>query len=304
MNTPSPALQVQQITEQHAALALDSHTDPLAQPASAAAQDVAYAAARRLGFIDTDAHCVATAWARQTERTGHFDTQAWPSNPRDFGIAPAGGFAPCPQALGLYAVLPSADWVGRMARAGVPTLQLRFKHSDVAIVQHEVQAAVDAVQGTGAKLFINDHWQAAIAAGAYGVHLGQEDLDTLSGGDLAAMRQAGLRLGLSTHGYAEMVRAARIGPSYLALGAVFPTTLKAMATVPQGPSRLGAYAQLLQGWSLVAIGGVGAEHLPTIAATGVGSVAVVRAIVAAAQPEQAAQGLMAQWAACRHGLAT
>lgn len=295
---------VQAIARQHAALALPGDADPTANAASDSAADVAYAAARRLGFIDADARCVAQAWARQSERLGGFDPDLWPSDPRDFGIAPAGGFAPCPQALGLYAVLPSADWVGRVARAGVPTVQLRFKHADAAAVRHEVQAAVAAVQGTGARLFINDHWRLAIEAGAYGVHLGQEDLDTLSAGDLAAIRQAGLRLGLSTHGYAEMVRAARIGPSYLALGAVFPTTLKAMATAPQGTGRLAAYAQLMQGWSLVAIGGIGPEHLPTIAATGVGSFAVVRAIVAAAQPEQAAQALMQQWAALRQGQAT
>lgn len=295
---------VQAIARQHAALALPGDADPTANAASDSAADVAYAAARRLGFIDTDARCVAQAWARQSERLGGFDPDLWPSDPRDFGIAPVGGFAPCPQALGLYAVLPSADWVGRVARASVPTVQLRFKHADAAAVRQEVQAAVAAVQGTGARLFINDHWRLAIETGAYGVHLGQEDLDTLSAGDLAAIRQAGLRLGLSTHGYAEMVRAARIGPSYLALGAVFPTTLKAMATAPQGTGRLAAYAQLMQGWSLVAIGGIGPEHLPNIAATGVGSFAVVRAIVAAAQPEQAAQALMQQWAALRQGQAT
>jgi len=290
---------LQQMARQHAALALPGAADPTATPASDSTADLAYAAARRLGFIDADARCVAQAWARQSERLGAFDPDAWPSDPRDFGIAPAGGFAPCPQALGLYAVLPSADWVGRVARVGVPTVQLRFKHPDPAAVQQEVHAAVAAVQGTGARLFINDHWRLAIEAGAYGVHLGQEDLDTLSAGDLATIRDAGLRLGLSTHGYAEMVRAARIGPSYLALGAVFPTTLKAMATAPQGPGRLAAYARLLQGWSLVGIGGIGAAELPAIAASGVGSVAVVRAIVAADAPEAAAQALMQQWAALR-----
>ena len=295
---------LQLIARHHAGLALPGDAEPAATAASDHPADLAYAAARRLGFIDADARCVAQAWVRQTERLGHFDPTAWPSDPRDFGIAPAGGFAPCPQALGLYAVLPSADWVGRMARAGVPTVQLRCKHTDPATVQQEVQAAVAAVQGTGARLFINDHWRLAIEAGAYGVHLGQEDLDTLAPGDLAAMRQAGLRLGLSTHGYAEMVRAARIGPSYLALGAVFPTTLKAMATAPQGPGRLAAYARLMQGWPLVAIGGIGPEHLPTIAASGVGSFAVVRALVAAAQPEQAAQALMQAWATLRQGQAT
>lgn len=204
-------------------------------------------------------------------------------------------FAPCPQALGLYAVLPSAEWVGRMARAGVPTLQLRFKSTDTQAIDREVHTAVQAVQGTSSRLFINDYWQLAIEAGAYGAHLGQEDLDTLSPDDLKRLRQSGLRLGLSTHTDAEVKRAAALRPSYIALGAVFPTTLKAMPTAPLGLERLAAYAQLLQGYSTVAIGGIDAEHLPSIAATGVGSFAVVRAIVAAANPEAAAQALKADW---------
>ncbi|HRO81437.1 MAG TPA: thiamine phosphate synthase, partial [Alicycliphilus denitrificans] len=155
-----------------------------------------------------------------------------------------------------------------------------------------VQAAVQAVRGTPALLFVNDHWRAAIAAGAYGVHLGQEDLDALSPDDLRAIREAGLRLGVSTHGYAEMVRADAASPSYVAMGAVFPTTLKKMATVPQGVARLAAYARLMRGYPQVAIGGIGLEQFPQVLATGVGSIAVVRALVNADEPEAAAARLM------------
>jgi thiamine-phosphate diphosphorylase len=198
---------------------------------------------------------------------------------------PIGAFAPCPHPLGLYAVLPDAAWVGRMARAGVPTVQLRFKSNDPAAIKREAEAAVQAVHGTGALLFINDHWQAAIAAGAYGVHLGQEDLEGLGGADLNAIRAAGLRLGVSSHGYAEMLRAAAVQPSYIAMGAVYATTLKRMATPPQGPARLKMYAALLRNLPTVAIGGIDAARLPEVLASGVGSVAVVRALVAADQPE-------------------
>ncbi|MBP9941418.1 MAG: thiamine phosphate synthase, partial [Comamonas sp.] len=190
-------------------------------------------------------------------------------------------------------VLPSAEWVGRMARAGVPTVQLRFKSEDQNAIRHEVAAAVQAVQGTNALLFINDHWQAAIDAGAYGIHVGQEDLDALEGAQLNAIRASGLRLGVSTHGYAEMVRAHAVQPSYIALGAVFPTTLKKMETAPQGVARLQAYVRLMQQYPLVAIGGIAAEQFPAILATGVGSVAVVRALVNAPEPEAAVHHLLA-----------
>jgi len=312
MNTAHERLH--QIVQRHAALALPDQADPLAEPASASAHDLAYAAARRLGFIEADAAAIARAWQRRSEREGAWRAD-WPSDAQDFGLtqqpstasAPEPAFAPCPTELGLYAVLPSAAWVQRMAQAGVPTLQLRFKSSDPAAVRAEVQAATAAVQAVASasgqppsRLFINDHWQAAIESGAYGVHLGQEDLDTVPPDALPALRRAGLRLGLSTHGYAELLRAARLRPSYVALGAVYPTTLKAMATVPQGSARLHAYAQLLRGLlPSVAIGGIGPEQLPAIAASGVGSFAVVRALTSAPDPEAAAHALMQHWARLR-----
>lgn len=252
-----------------------------------------------LGFIEIDAECLANAWHAQTQRTGRFDAAAWPDAPVDFGLRPfpptqrEDAFPPCPEQLGLYAVLPDAAWVGRMARAGVPTVQLRSKSADNAAVTREIRAAVEAVRGTDALLFINDHWRAAIEAGAYGLHLGQEDLDALTPDELQQIRASGLRLGVSTHGYAEMVRADAVSPSYIAMGAVYPTTLKQMATAPQGVARLAAYARLLRGYSQVGIGGIDAAHLPEVLATGVGSVGVVRALVTAADPEATAQQLTA-----------
>ena len=252
-------------------------------------------ACRMLGFLEHDAQCVAQAWRSQTLRTGTFSVTDWPCHAPDFGIEPspkhnanANAFPACPKNLGLYAVLPDAAWVKRMAHAGVPTLQLRFKSEDPQAIRQEVRAAVQAVHGTPALLFINDHWQIAIEEGAYGVHLGQEDM---SEAPLEQIRSAGLRLGLSTHGYAEMLRAEAANPSYLALGAVFPTTLKRMQTAPQGTGRLNAYAQLMQHLPLVAIGGIDESRIQLVMQSGVGSIAMVRAITGASDPEGAAQAL-------------
>ena len=162
-----------------------------------------------LGFIAHDAQVLAHAWQSRWQRTGSTTPAIWPTVAQDFGLQArphAAPFAACPKQLGLYAVLPDAAWVGRMARAGVPTVQLRFKSDDPAAIAREVRAAVDAVADTPALLFINDHWREAIAAGAYGAHLGQEDLDALSTAQVQELRQSGLRLGVSTHGYAEMLR--------------------------------------------------------------------------------------------------
>ncbi len=286
---------VQAIIAAHPALALPTET--AATPTFSSEAPV-YRAAKQaclaLGFIESDAECLAHAWQSRSQRSGQFDATVWPDDPTDFGLRPwpqSDAFPSCPRQLGLYAVLPDAPWVGRMARAGVPTVQLRFKSDDSAAIEREVHAAVEAVNGTHARLFINDHWQAAIKAGAYGVHLGQEDLDLA---DLQQIRAAGLRLGLSSHGYAEMVRADRFSPSYIAMGAVFATTLKRMVTAPQGTGRLHAYARLMRNYPLVAIGGIDHSTLADVLSSGVGSVAVVRALVGAENPEEMAATLQAE----------
>lgn len=284
------------VVQTHASLlAGEPRTEDLGTQDSAAGWDVEHAgvlqACRWLGFLEHDAQCLAQAWRQQSRRTGHFSVTDWPTQPQDFGLSTGPrdhGFAPCPRNLGLYAVLPDAQWVGRMAQAGIKTLQLRFKSEDSDAVRQQVRLAVQAVRGTDSLLFINDHWQIAIEEGAYGVHLGQEDMDEAP---LEQLRQAGLRLGLSTHGYAEMLRADTASPSYLALGAVFPTTLKQMQTAPQGLSRLNAYARLMQHHALVAIGGIDEARMPAVMQSGVGSIAVVRAITGAIHPEQTARAL-------------
>ena len=145
---------------------------------------------------------------------------------------------------------------------GVKTAQLRRKTTDPGELAQEIARCVAAGREHEAQVFINDHWQQAIEAGAYGVHLGQEDVHTA---DLDTLAAAGVRLGLSTHGYYEMLIALHFRPSYLALGAVFPTTTKVMPTAPQGLARLARYVRLLDGIvPLVAIGGIDQQVLPQI----------------------------------------
>jgi thiamine-phosphate pyrophosphorylase len=261
---------------------------PHAQALKGDAGDLVFAAALQaghlLGFVPADALCLAQAWSNQAMRTGEFHPEQWPTEAVDFDMAPmprSDAFAPCPTSLGLYAVMPDAAWTIRMARAGVPTVQLRFKSMDASAVRAEVMDTVAGVKGTGARLFINDHWQLAIEAGAYGVHLGQEDLQAMTPAGLKAIKDAGLRLGLSTHGYAEMLIADQHSPSYIAMGAVFPTTLKQMATAPQGTGRLAMYSKLLRNYPRVAIGGIDLASLPEVMKAEVGSVGVVRALMSA-----------------------
>ena len=201
-------------------------------------------------------------------------------------------FPPLIGAIGFYTVVPDAVWVRHLLDWGVRTLQLRFKaagHTPEEI-EREVNAAVEAGRRVpGAQVFINDHWQFALAAGAYGVHLGQEDLDSA---DLDALRKAGVRLGLSSHTPAEMQRAKALQPSYLAIGPVYPTTLKVMPYEPVGLARLKTWAAQAAPCPVVAIGGISLECIARVMACGVDGVAVVSAVTLAADPRQAAlQGL-------------
>jgi thiamine-phosphate pyrophosphorylase len=264
----------------------------------------AFAAFLDCGFAPHDALVLAFAWRDDDEAR----PDAWPVNLAHFpsipelphpshaaGLpdVPAQPFAPCPMQLGLYPVLPSAAWVERALDCGVKTVQLRSKQPSSAALQCEIERCVKAGQQHNARVFINDHWREALAAGAYGVHLGQEDLHEA---DLAAIASAGMRLGLSTHGYYEMLVALHFRPSYIALGAVFPTTTKTMPTAPQGLARLACYVQLLDGVvPLVAIGGIDAAALPAVLATGVGSAAVVRALTQAADPALAIAALQREF---------
>ena len=197
-------------------------------------------------------------------------------------------FAPLTGPIGFYPVVHDAAWVQRLLGWGVRTVQLRFKaagHTPAGI-EREVRAAVAAGRAVpGAQVFINDHWQLALAAGAYGVHLGQEDLDTA---DLDALRKAGIRLGLSTHTPAELARAKAAQPSYLAIGPIYPTTLKVMPYEPVGLERLKAWASQAAPYPVVAIGGISLERMPGVLACGVDGVAVVSAVTLAENPQLAA----------------
>ncbi|GAA4899502.1 thiamine phosphate synthase [Ferrimonas pelagia] len=189
-------------------------------------------------------------------------------------------FADCDvAALGVYPVVDSVDWVEQLLTLGVKTLQLRIKDKSADEVEQDIARAIALGHAFEARLFINDYWQLAIKHGAYGVHLGQEDMAVA---DLAAIQRAGLKLGLSTHGYYEILRAHALQPSYIAMGHIFPTPTKAMPSAPQGLERLSKYVALVQPHRpAVAIGGIDIPRAFEVAKSGVGSIAVVRAVTQA-----------------------
>ena len=159
------------------------------------------------------------------------------------------------------------------------------------MLRRSIEQSVAACKASNTHLIINDHWREAIDAGAYGVHLGQADL---TDADLTAIANAGIRLGISTHSYYEIARAHAVAPSYIAIGPIYSTTTKPMQFVPQGVARLQRWVDLLKArYPLTAIGGIDVERAPGVMATGVGSIAMVRAITEAPVPAQAVAELRA-----------
>lgn len=181
-----------------------------------------------------------------------------------------------------YPIVDSLAWVGRLARLGIGTVQLRAKGLAHAEAVRLVRAALAVTAGTGTELVVNDFWAAAIEAGARHVHLGQEDL---AEADVPAIRRAGLTLGLSTHDDAELETALAQDPDYVALGPIYETTLKAMRFAPQGLERIAEWKRRVGRVPLVAIGGITLERALAIYEKGADSIAVVSDVTRNPDPE-------------------
>ena len=247
----------------------------------------AIATACALGHPLPDALVIAKAYLNQGLRLGEDLGQGhgslahlgWPHLPADLpwltDTAGAGQARPhfrdCgPQPLGLYPLVDRAAWLEKLAPLGVTTVQLRVKDLGGAELEREIVAAIDFARRHALRLFINDAWALALKHGAYGVHLGQEDL---AGANLPALARGGLRLGVSTHNYAELARAAALRPSYIACGPVFATAAKTPSHPPLGIAGLRRLAPLAP-VPVVTIGALTPERVPELRAAGASGFAV------------------------------
>jgi len=181
-----------------------------------------------------------------------------------------------------YLIVDSADWIERLVPLGVKLVQLRKKDCTEAELRQNIRRAKTICAAHGCQLIINDYWRMAIDEGCDFVHLGQEDLATA---DLATIRSAGLKLGLSTHDETELETALAAAPDYVALGPIWPTILKAMTWAPQGLDRLRDWKVRIGNLPLVAIGGINTERIGSVFAHGADSAAVVTDITLNADPQ-------------------
>ena len=193
-------------------------------------------------------------------------------------------------------VVDTVEWVERLTKTpGVTDIQLRIKdEKDPAKILEKSKQCQEMCQASGIRLWINDHWKAAVEAGCFGVHVGQEDLvKCLQSGGIDEMRKRNMALGISTHSYAELSAALGMKPSYISMGPVFATKSKNVQFNPQGLPIVSKWRQLIPPEiPFVAIGGINDEQFAhQVREAGADSVAVIGAVTRVDDVESAVSRL-------------
>jgi thiamine-phosphate pyrophosphorylase len=196
----------------------------------------------------------------------------------------------------LYAVTDRA-WTGKQTlyeqveaalKGGVTCVQLREKELDETAFLQEAKALCALCRRYVVPFIVNDNVEIAIACGADGIHVGQEDL---AAGEVRRRVGENMILGVSVHTVEEARQAVRDGADYLGLGAVFPTSTK--TDVEQMPNEtLRAICDAVD-VPIVAIGGINRGNILKLAGSGVDGVALVSAIFSAEDIEGACRELRA-----------
>jgi thiamine-phosphate pyrophosphorylase len=205
--------------------------------------------------------------------------------------------------LDLYVILDPGATAGRdleavaaaVLAAGGRWLQLRHKAASTGELAAVAGRLVARVRAAGGVLIVNDRLDVALAVGADGVHLGQDDLPAREAQRLAP----GLVVGVSTHGIEQARRAQADGADYVALGSIFPTGSKAGFELVglEAIRRVRPHVRA----PLVAIGGITVERVPDVRAAGADGVAVISAVGMAPDPGAATAAFLAALRARKGG---
>jgi thiamine-phosphate pyrophosphorylase len=199
-----------------------------------------------------------------------------------------------------YPILPDTDWLARLLPLGIRLVQLRIKNAPPEKVRAEIGRAIELCRANDCQLVVNDYWREAISAGADFIHLGQEDL---ASADLATIKSARLKLGISTHSEKELATALNAEPDYVALGPIYETKLKQMPWAPQGLARIAEW-RAKAARPLVAIGGITLETVASVLEAGASSAAVITDIVTNLNPDERTRSWIAATSPWRRNLST
>ena len=166
--------------------------------------------------------------------------------------------------LGIYPVVDRAYKLKPLYECGITTAQLRTKDAFLGqALEDEVKEAIQISEAYNARFFLNDFWELGIKHKAYGIHLGQEDIQEA---DVQAILDAGIRLGISTHTPQEIDIALGFEPSYLAIGPIYEPISKKLVYDTVTPERLKVWAKSVD-YPIVAIGGITIENIANVAQT-------------------------------------
>lgn len=193
-------------------------------------------------------------------------------------------------------IVETQEWVEQLTQTkGITDIQLRIKDTtDPKEIAARIKSCQMICQQVGVRLWVNDYWEAAIEAGCFGVHIGQEDLvKCCTQGGLEKIKRANLALGISTHSYAELAVAFGLRPSYISLGPVFGTSSKKVDFDAQGLDMVAKWRQLVPpSMPLVVIGGIqNAKLAKSVRTAGADCAAVIGAITKASNVQEAATEL-------------
>ena len=197
----------------------------------------------------------------------------------------------------LYAILDRSVARGRdlpglldaVLAGGCRLVQLREKTMPLDELLPLARALARRCREVGALLIVNDRADLALAAGADGLHVGQDDLPARQA---RALLPPGMILGVSTHDPEQARRAVADGADYVAVGSIFPTTTKAGFHLV-GPELIRRVRPEVP-VPLVGIGGITAENAPAVLAAGADAVAVISALCAASDPAAATRAFLAR----------
>ncbi len=188
------------------------------------------------------------------------------------------------------AALPVTEQARAAARGGACFVQIRDKRASDADLAALVTRLLPEIAALGAQLIVNDRVEVALVTGAHGLHIGQGD------GDPCAIRQRmppGMLLGLSVETEAQ-ARRIPAGVDYIGAGPVRATATKPDHAPPVGFDGLSLIVAAA-GLPAYAIGGIGAGDAAAVKAAGAVGMAVVSAVVRAADPEAATRALVTEW---------
>lgn len=172
--------------------------------------------------------------------------------------------------------LSHAEQVELLSSGGASLIQLREKRMSALEFYEQAKAAVAGAARRGVRLLINDRVDIALAVGAHGVHLGQDDMPPAAARKLLGPNAV---IGYSTHSVEQAIAATKLPIDYLAVGPIFATTTKSDTAPVLGLEGLRVVRQAIGDFPLVAIGGITSANARDVIAAGARSVAVISALL-------------------------